>query len=148
MQNKGRARRRWLPKIAMLLVVIAGTGCGGGSRTYPVEGKVVFKEDNAPFPGGMVVFEPSAEDALKVSSTGEIKPDGTFRLTTYKDGDGAVEGPQRVLVVPPPTSGSRSNPQPLLLDRRFSDFATSGLEFTVTRGKNEFTIVVEKSEHP
>jgi hypothetical protein len=125
-------------------------GCGGGKQpTYPAGGKVVFS-DGTPLPGGWVSFRALDADK-KVSARGPIQSDGTFELTTYKPGDGAVEGQHQALVVPvirvdrgDLAAGAKPPPSPPPIDKKFSNFETSGLEFMVTNDprKNEFDIVV------
>lgn len=138
--------------IAVLLLVIVGAvGCGGG-KTCPVQGKVVYP-DGTPVVAGMVMFE-SMNPETKVGAEGGIEADGSFRLSTFTKGDGAVEGRHRVAVVPlrpNPRRGGQDEdaprPRPTqapVFDPRFMDFKTSGLELMVTRGKNDFTITVEK----
>jgi hypothetical protein len=128
-------------RLAALLSLIVAAGCGG-SGLYPVQGKVVFS-DGTPLTAGTVVFGPVDKDAL-LSPRGEIQPDGTFKASTHKEGDGAPEGKYRVLVAPP-DDPDPDRPRPLPFDRRFTSFDKSGLEYTVQPGKNEFfTITVEK----
>jgi hypothetical protein len=131
---------RWLLVVLLLIGVV---GCGG-RRLHPVRGKVVYKEDETPLRGGLVVFEP-VDPAAKVSASGPIQADGTFRLGTEKEGDGAPEGKYRVLVEPPrqPNRDERKPPTPLI-HPRFRKLDTSGLEYTVVPGPNEFNIKVER----
>jgi hypothetical protein len=114
---------------------------------YPVHGKVCYP-DGSPMKGGSVMFEP-VDNSLKVMARGLINnEDGTFRLTTEKDGDGAMEGRYRVMV-----RGRMQKPKSTVddpdldgqLHPRFLDFKTSGLEFTVEPKSNDFTITVEKA---
>src|SRR5262245_32183270 len=84
---------------AWLALLLAAVGCGG-PRTYPVEGRVVFKEDGTPLRGGQVLFE-SVDASQTTSSSGIIDDDGYFRLSTFKPGDGAFAGDYRALVTPP-----------------------------------------------
>jgi hypothetical protein len=129
-------RFRWL--VASLALVLAA-GCGR-SGLYPVNGKVIFP-DGAPLTAGTVEFGP-VEDAL-LAPRAEIQVDGTFRASTYKAGDGAPAGRYRLLITPPEQLDP-GQPRPLPFDRRFSSFETSGLEYAVKPGKNEFlTITVE-----
>lgn len=87
-------------------------GCGGRSL-YPVEGKVVWENgtEARELDGGLVVCE-SVDGA--VGSRGDIQKDGSFRLGTFKPGDGARLGKHRVAVVenkpgePPPAADHRS----------------------------------------
>jgi hypothetical protein len=117
---------------------------GCGPRTYPVEGTVVF-DDNRPateLAGGFVTFQPVDD---KASAQGSIGPEGTFRLSTFRQGDGALPGPYRVVVSPPPPGGaSEAGPPPLLLDPCFSDPNTSDIQVTVEPRKNQVTIPVRK----
>jgi hypothetical protein len=90
--------RPWILVVAAFAV--AGiVGCGG-LKTYPVKGKVVFKGGRPVTSGGRIEFQSTADPQVKATGWIELK-DGSFSLTTYKDGkqiDGAVEGPHRVVV--------------------------------------------------
>ena len=109
--------------------------------------------DGTPLPGGWVSFCPKDAEK-KVAARGQILPDGTFELTTYERGDGAVEGRHQAPVVPlirvdrgDLAAGMRAPPPPSPpVDRRFSNFETSELEFTVTNDsqQNRFEIVVSR----
>jgi hypothetical protein len=124
------------------LALAGALGCAS-PKTYPVRGRVVFP-DGTPLPGGLVVFEP-APGGPPVGTQGAIQPDGTFRLGTYQEGDGAPAGRHRALVVPPwPSSPDERRPARPLIHPRFQSFDTSQLEHEVIRGPNEFQIVVER----
>lgn len=118
-------------------------GCGTGRpKTYPVSGRVVFP-NGRPFTGGVVEFVPA--DASGAGARGAIQPDGTFRLTTFRENDGAVEGRHRAVVVwsPPPASvDNEKAPARCPLHPKFQDPGRSGLAFDVTPAANEFTITV------
>jgi hypothetical protein len=123
------------------LAVLLISGCGK-SGLYRVEGKVVFP-DGTPLTAGTVEFNPLDKDAI-LAPRGEIEADGTFRASTHKEGDGAPPGDYRVAITPPDEL-EPGRPRPLPYDRRFKTFETSGLEYTVKEGRNEFfTITVEK----
>ena len=135
------AASTWWRLFAALLALVVAAGCGG-TKLYSVEGKVVFP-DGMPLTGGTVEFGPMDRNAV-LGPRADIQADGTFRLSTYKEGDGAPEGKYRVLVAPP-DNVEPDRPRPLSFDRRFTSFDKSGLEYTVKPGKNEFlTITVEK----
>jgi len=124
-----------------LLALAITAGCGR-SGLYPVKGKVIFP-DGTPLTAGTVEFGPVDKDAM-LAPRGEIKVDGTFQASTYAEGDGAPPGKYRVLVTPP-EQVDPGQPRPLPFDRRFSSYATSGLEYTVKPGRNEFfTITIEQ----
>jgi hypothetical protein len=123
-----------------LLIVLNGPGCNR-KGLYPVKGKVVFA-DGTPLTAGTVEFRP-VENAF-LAPRAEIYVDGTFRASTYAEGDGAPPGSYRV-VITPPEQLDPGQPRPKPFDRRFSSFQTSGLEYTVKPGKNEFfTITIDK----
>jgi hypothetical protein len=84
--------RRW----AVVLVLVAAAGCGGQGqhKTAVVRGTVKYK--GKPVPNGTVNFIPEGNGP---SATGELGPDGTYTLTTYKSGDGAVLGRHKVVIV-------------------------------------------------
>jgi hypothetical protein len=112
-------------------------GCGGGSlETAPVTGTVTL--DGKPLPHGMVVFSPERGRG----ATGQIESDGSFTLSTYGNGDGAVVGPHRVAVMCsvdlPNPSPNPDNPDDgmwkrtrSLIPTKYTNSATSGLTFDV-----------------
>jgi hypothetical protein len=110
----------------------------------PVTGKVVF-EDNKPVPGGKVILHP-ADDPNVPSAIGDIQPDGTFVLSTYKLGDGARVGRYHVLVQPIQDDYSARKPRPI--DARFADPTTSGIEFTVGPKDNFLAVTVHPPRRP
>lgn len=86
---------------------LLASGCGGGEHfdVAPVTGKVMCS--GKPVAEGLVQFAPVAEKgstnkAAKPgkSGAGEIKSDGTFAISTYSMGDGAVVGKCRVMAAP------------------------------------------------
>jgi hypothetical protein len=70
------------------------TGCGGRGTT-PVRGLVTL--EGAPVAGATVLFMPDGGDGGRPAS-GFTSSDGTFRLMTYRENDGALPGKYRVLV--------------------------------------------------
>jgi hypothetical protein len=83
-------------------------GCSGSEQfdVAPVKGKVICS--GKPVSEGLVQFAPisaTVASTTKVgrpgkSGAGEIQPDGTFEISTYEMGDGAVVGKCRVLAGP------------------------------------------------
>ena len=133
-----------------LLIVSGMAGCGPRrpAATYPVSGKVVFA-DGAPLAtGGTILLESIAAGGQPVyNARGAIAADGTFRLSTFDEGDGAVAGKHRVLVQAKRDSDDFVKrgiiPKPII-DRRFERYETSDLQFTVEQGSNEFKVVVSR----
>src|SRR5262245_34969646 len=89
-----------------LVVVLLAAGCSGSEpKTYPVKGKVVFK-DNPGFVGrllgGSVEFQSTSDPNLKV--TGLIDDEGSFSMITVLEDkalNGAPAGQYKARVQPP-----------------------------------------------
>src|SRR5438067_9892308 len=113
---------RWPARTGWLLLV-GVAGCGG-RELYPVGGKVAYKDgaDVSVLAGGMVTFVPT-DPEIKVSAQGYIKPDGSFEMSTFREGDGVVPGKYTVLVAAPRfnVKGGRFKTPPQVLDERFKD---------------------------
>jgi hypothetical protein len=83
----------------------------------------------------------------KIAARGKIAADGTFRLSTYADGDGAVAGKHVVSIAQAQLQGqphTHAHAPLKVVPPRYADPQTSKLEFTVDpRGDNkcELTIV-------
>ncbi|WP_235935126.1 hypothetical protein [Candidatus Laterigemmans baculatus] len=77
-----------------LMVLPLLSGCGDNNpTTAPVSGTVTFNGE--PLQAGTVIFTPKAGGP---PAYGEIQSDGTYALTTFEDGDGAVPGSHGVAV--------------------------------------------------
>jgi hypothetical protein len=86
------------------LFLAAAAGCGGGGPV-PVRGTV--KLDDKPLAGATVLF--IAQDAGGRDAAGTTDADGVFRLTTFRDGDGALPGKYKVVVqLPAATRGGEA----------------------------------------
>lgn len=123
-------------------------GCGAGRLpTTPVRGAVTL--DGTPLGKGCVVFTPPAGPVAK----GDIQPNGTFALSTYRNGDGAVVGLNNVTVFvfereKPRAGGSALDAEVRwIVPRRYTDTGTSGLSFEVQAGQ-ENVVTLALSTHP
>jgi hypothetical protein len=122
-----------------LIVLAAGLCVAAGCRqkmelneTYPVRGKVVFRQGGV-FPGGTIQFQSLARPA--VSASGKIGPEGTFELTSFIADDqapGAVAGRHRVIVTPPFVGAAPTIPP------------VPPQEITVSEGDNNLAITVDR----
>ncbi len=122
-------------KIA-LAAVLAGAcwGCGpaGSGRPpdlIPVKGTVSYK--GKPLTKGTIKFEP---DGYGRPARGQLQADGSFVLTTAKDGDGVVPGEHRVTIT--------SLEKGLSKDRSLNKYAspnTTPWRAEVDREHTEFT---------
>jgi hypothetical protein len=118
-------------------------GCSDRLPTYPVLGRVVFP-DGSPVHTGTIELK-SREHPIQ--ARGDIAHDGSFRLTTYVENDGAVEGKHDCVVVQFVVVEEIPNFQPSyegVVHPKFASYSTSRLECEVLpSGKNQLTIQVE-----
>ena len=142
---------RHLPiPLLVLTVFLLLAGCDTQPATYLVHGMVVYP-DGRPLTRGTVEFEALG---LKkpITASGEIAPDGTFQLGTFAVNDGAIAGQHRVAVIADYEIGTEiERPEmlpPPVLNPKFSDFKTSGLEFTVKPASNNLLVEVEYALPP
>lgn len=88
--------------IQRVVVVVATTitlslGCGSQNpTTYPVQGRVIIG-DGQVVQQGTVEFRLDAETERTVAR-GKIATDGSFTLSTFTPGDGALPGKHQVIV--------------------------------------------------
>ena len=124
--------------VLALMVLQAGCSRDTTPKTYPVQGKVVYKGSQQPLTQGTVLFESVSEP--KVQASGELQPDGSFELASDLGKPGTVPGEHRVLIQPP----FMETGQKPILQKRFTSYATSKLRATVNPGgKNDVTLEVE-----
>lgn len=84
------------PSLPLLFLCLAGCGSSDRVSVYPVRGAVLF--DGQPMAGGGAIsFVPLAAQKGKAAG-GTIEPDGTFKMSTYGDGDGSMAGKFRVVI--------------------------------------------------
>jgi len=130
----------WAKRLTLAALVASTAGCG--SQMVPVHGKVTLP-DGKPAAGSQVVFQGGSEKQ-KFTARGDVGPDGTFHMSTEKPGDGVPPGKYNVLVNPPPMVNAEG-PYVVPFHNKFTNFATSGLEFEVKAGAaNDFAIQVTK----
>jgi hypothetical protein len=76
------------------LAALAVAGCGPAVPVYKVSGKVTYL--GKPLTTGVVAFHHT--DGTAPMAKGDIGPDGTYELTTFRPGDGAATGACKVTV--------------------------------------------------
>ena len=127
---------------AFLLLLACVVGCSKGVPTYSVTGTV--RVNGQPAPHGTVMFRPneiSKEDGKRHVARASIEKDGTYTLTTFETGDGAVAGTHKVAVLMPPYSASETGPKARpLIPAKFNTPNTSGLKYEVKADSNEINI--------
>jgi hypothetical protein len=141
MVRTGRALGRGAAAAAAFVFVAGLAGCGSGRAS--VTGRVTY-QDGTPVEEGTVIGE-SGKGEAAVMAQGNIRPDGTFSWGTARPGDGAQPGKYRVVVVPRPL-GDRELSQGMrpAVDRKYTNYDTSGIEFEVKSGRNELNITVTR----
>ncbi|MDB5386556.1 MAG: hypothetical protein JWM11_2202 [Planctomycetaceae bacterium] len=92
-----RCRAQAVCALLLLCCGIGLTGCGpGGPVIVPVRGTVEYK--GATLSNGTITFSPKDPTEGHVAQS-PIAEDGTFALSTFKTGDGAIVGTYLVSVV-------------------------------------------------
>jgi hypothetical protein len=126
--------------LAMLACLI---GCGGG-KTAPVNGRVKLKDgsDVSMLAGYSLTFE---AEGGKTSAVGEVRPDGTFQLSTFGANDGAEPGKYRVAINQPSNPNPDAPPTKSKLPAKYSNLETSGLTAEVKPGQNNIVLEVERA---
>ncbi len=93
--------------LCSVVLLVGLLGCSGGAKqaaTGKVSGKVTYQEK--PVEAGSVTFVPIAEGASADTGVatkpagGAVKSDGSYVLTTYQDGDGAIVGRHKITFFP------------------------------------------------
>jgi hypothetical protein len=130
---------------AMVLLVLVANGCGG--KTAAVEGQVKFKDGNdvSVLGGYEIAFE---HEESKTSATGQILADGTFTITTFAPGDGALPGKHRVAITQPTAPDPDKPPQKSKVPEKYADFSSSGLAVEIKPGRNAVTLELERGGTP
>jgi hypothetical protein len=130
--------------LALMAISLATTGCGGDGRVdvNPVAGKVTVK--GQPAVGAQLIFY-AQDEALKEPGIpvpeGTVGEDGSFRLTTYEEGDGAPAGQYKVSVIWEQVLKESNDPESRVardrLDGRYAHPDQSGLTATIAEGDNQ-----------
>jgi len=149
MARPGRAGASVLILLASAAVATSMPGCGKARRDRAVvTGKVTYNGEPLRF--GTVILEPE----MGQYATGAIQPDGTFRMTTRGEGDGAPVGKCKVRLVcfahqdpsakAKPVGPENGPPQgeglpmgPSLIPKKYLSSETSGFIVDVKPGENE-----------
>ena len=121
-----------------LLICFVAVGCGANKS---LTGTVTFT-DGEPATNGMVILRTDT-----FMARGEIQPDGSYRISSERERDGVPPGVYQVYVSgisePLPPGAGAAMPTPLV-DPKFENPDTSGLEVTIPAPRNRFDIVVER----
>ena len=152
------SQKAFVPRLVLVALVALPLGCGGDPskpKLGRVSGTVTYKGE--PVTKGVVSFVPAGGPGVETGqpAAGEIGSDGSYELTTFDEGDGAVLGEHVVLVqavemdpsieggsMPIPDAQGRLNIKPPkhLVPEKYSKAETSPLRFTVAEGSNTYDI--------
>lgn len=114
---------------ASLGVLVLLSGCGESHpATAPVSGIITFA--GKPVPGGTVMFVPEPPGA---PAYGEIQPDGSYRLSTFSEGDGAILGEHRIAISAVDIPNPELPEARALVPFKYSSEQTSGLRAEITK---------------
>jgi hypothetical protein len=129
--SKSAHRLILLVLASVLLVPVGGCGIAGSAAQpslIPVKGKVTYK--GKPVTRGLVRFEP---DGYGRKASGQLQADGTFVLTTNKEGDGADAGHHQVSI-----TGTGDRPGKELVPKQYTQRNSSQLTADVDADHAEF----------
>jgi hypothetical protein len=115
-----------------LVLSLAACGRSDSKPVYPVTGTVLCKAK--PAEGAQVVFIPLDNAEPKMPQPGgQVRKNGSFRLSTFRSYDGAPAGRYAVTIVypSPEQKVNDENMGPDLLEGRFADPKTTPLRAEV-----------------
>ena len=131
----------------LLFLFLGGCSSSGPVETFAVTGTVT-RHDGQPLPGGQILFRPLG--ASPHSARGDVEPDGTFTLTTFSPGDGAIAGNHKVIITPDVPQELQEDVRALMqqqpqVDAKYQTLRNSPLEYTVAGdgSENHFDIVLD-----
>ncbi|MEW4452409.1 hypothetical protein AB1L30_06955 [Bremerella sp. JC817] len=133
------------PTLFKLLLLSAGIltlGCGSSSEIQPVTGKVLLS-DGSPADTGVIKFRTVSDKGEEVKAFGQIQSDGSFQLTTFEEGDGAILGEHEALLFLPAIGDGQRPMKTKSFPTKYRNYETSGLKFNVGPGENDFVIRLE-----
>jgi hypothetical protein len=128
--------------LAVGALSLAGCGGTGGAATAKVTGKVTHNGE--PVKGGTLTFGPinPTEEGV-ASGVANVQQDGTFTVSTYGEGDGAVLGKHRVSYMAPPPDAAAAGGEgghAQAAASPYENLVPSPEEIEVKSGANEITI--------
>ncbi len=154
-------RHHFKRRLALVASAAILAGCGG-DPDLPKLGKVsgTVKYKGQPVTKGLVTFVPvgGAGSQTGQSATGEIGKDGSFVLSTFENGDGAVLGEHMVLVqsreddpalegrgmpIPDARGRLKIKPPKHLVPEKYGTSGKSPLRHTVVEGSNTVPLDLE-----
>lgn len=145
-----KPRSAWFGILLLLLICGAQAGCKEGPlKTYPVKGKLVYEDGTFPKFGDIEFYS----ETHRVNARGIIERDGTFTVSTFQKGDGAVGGKHKIIVTQnlasPLTARLRQeidHDHGKIISRQYNDYRTTDLECEISPGGvNQIELVVKQN---
>ena len=143
-EPRARPNRSTAPSTCLIAAcfMLAVAGCNRGPRVAPVSGVVKFK--GQPLEFGAVMTQPAQGQPAR----GMIQSDGSFVLSTFDEGDGAIVGTHKVRVScyeaqrdgMQATEGEVSLGK-LLIPRKYTLYDQSGLSLEVPKDGNDQVVL-------
>lgn len=151
-ENRAHSTAQFMPAwmLVGLCVLMGLVGCGSDSpHVVPVKGKISYQ--GKPLTSGTVMLVPESSG---YGATGQIQPDGTFTLTSFKQNDGAAPGKYKVTVevFPEATPGAPASGLPGMefgpdqkppIPIEYSNVATTKLQALINDGPTELDFTLE-----
>jgi hypothetical protein len=123
-----------------MLLATTAVGCAQSEpeqvAVFPTIGKITFK--GQPTIGAVVLLHPKTPRERVPAPRASVKPDGTFKLSTFNTGDGAPEG-DYVLTVKwykPIKYGSELISGPNVIPTKYTQAQSSDIVVRVAAGEN------------
>lgn len=138
--------RRLSPLVAAGLLAVAVTGCGKDNGTVPVTGTARVA-GGVPLPAGRVMLYGG-----DTGPSGQIQPDGSFRIGTFTTTDGARPGRYKVVITGVAKPDTRPYEEAMLhpelapqslIHPKYNRAETSDLEVDISAGPNELTFELD-----
>jgi hypothetical protein len=159
-----KKRATWNSLFCCLLMLV-NTGCGSKyPPTAPVSGKITI--NGKPVTQGRISFHPTTGERPALAN---IQPDGSYSLTTFERGDGALLGHHKVSIKSTRIENAPSLPAKdfqeeakqaaevakkggpqlvFIVDKKYYDDRTTDLEAEVRPGENEIDFNLPASPKP
>lgn len=120
-------------------------GCGQGRpKTYPVIGKIAFA-NGEPVKLGTIEFRESKTGTI---ARGKIASDGSFTVTTFRQGDGALEGTHQVIVqqlIIAEDMSLKDHDHGGRVSRKYADYSTTDLQVDIKPYESNLVVITLKS---
>lgn len=134
-------------RIVGTIALLAEIGCSGSEApTVPVKGTVTLRDGTA-VQTGTVEFNATEGDW---TARGTIQPDGTFYLSTFTDGDGAVPGTHDAVVVQLIATEDlplHQHDHGPTVDPKYAHYDRSGLQYFVSSdSENQISVQLDPVE--